>query len=198
MKILLKEFTHNENMYPGFVIGTMTDKDLIARSCGYFSNTTICSCNALLEGKDFNYKISINFSSLGKQKTYSFDEDQCRNIAENLNKIEGSNYTTEEIEELMSQVSKSKVNSEKNVLLLALLLKNRVDIFVDYSWYEGSVSLQKINKETNESSNLISDEYESNLGMEGVYESLQHIQKTYENDDQWISLLDYLLAEFDQ
>lgn len=188
MKLVSKEIKNKEFIYNGFVQGSNTDKDVIARACGYFSGDIICSVKLKFESEKEQYFLNIDFEAQGEQKLLELDD-----IEEMSQRI---GLTIDDIENSYDYARKNKVTQEKDVKIITKIFEEYPELFSSNCWYEGVISLSQINKKTQEKEKLIDNKYESELGLEGVLGSIQDIHDKYNNDEDNIELVEWLLEEY--
>lgn len=183
MKLLLLEI-ENQKLYNGFVQGSDIDRDVIARACGFLSGELVATLRAKLEDLDNNkYSLEIKFVSTGEQKIDSSLDEEGLAIIMNKN--------FDKVSSVISNSRKNKVDSHDDVVLFSEIVKEEANLFSSNSWYEGIVSLKKEgnNEETKE---VISSQFESDLGLDGCYGSIQEIHDRL-NEESIVELVDWLI-----
>lgn len=189
MKLLSKEIKNSEHLYEGFIQGSETDKDVIARACGYLNGDLVCSVKAKLEDEQFEYSLNIDYSTSGEQKLLELED-----IDEISKKI---GVLVSDLENAYDVAKKNKVSQANHVLVLSKLFQEYSgDLFSLNCWYEGDITLTRKNKTTKEVEKLIENRYESEQGLEGVFGSIQEIHDYYKKDEFMVELLEWLLEDF--
>lgn len=185
MKLLSKEIKNYNPLYNGFIQGTDTDKDVLARACGLFDNDVVCSVELKLEDEKNLYTLKVDYYTTGEQKLVELED-----TLEKANKI---GYSKDKIENAYNSARKNKANTAEQVIILTKIFDEYPEVFSNNCWYEGVITLIRKNKTTEECDNLICNEYESALGLEGVHDSIQGIHDYYNKDDENIELVEWLL-----
>lgn len=158
--------------YPGFVLGTKTDKDVLARMCGVLNNEAVALGTYVTD----KYKFYLELRNVG---------DQSFNI--NYNDIPEDQYFAQ------ASAQKNKLSGEKEIeLMLKMLEDNEID-FRNNCWYEASISILDIK----ENKMILTNTMESEIGLEGVWESISEFKEYMENDDNLISYIECILEDLD-
>ena len=186
MKILNTNFELSPKIYPNFQKGSETDKDVIARACGFDQGITILSYTVDFEFNNSKYELQVDFATSGEQKIH----EDLDNLDEVSKKISES---VEDIENTLSNANKSKINDYKEVKIFSKLVNEVDNLFRENCWYEGDIVLTKFNP--NGEKEKIIENYESNLGLEGVHGSIRDIEDYFNNEENLTSYLECLLEK---
>lgn len=188
MKILEYSIKDNDPIFEGFILGTKTDKDVLARACGIFANNcTMTSVNVKLEDDQLIYMFKVDYSTQGEQKLNDisaelkqFAQDKCLDISD--------------VESAYSNAKKCKLSTLNEINIIADLFEDYgAEIFDSSCWLEGRIYLTKINKISGEEDIVIDGDFESDVGLDGVFESISEIHNKY-NQDFIIETVEYLLS----
>ena len=164
-RIISKEIKTNE--YPGLIIGGDTDKDYLARACGFMSHHDISTSKIKIEHEENEYLMEIIHYPMGEQKFLEQDD----------------------FIDLIDQANNCEITQEESVRELFQLVNNQEIEFRENCWYEACITIKKGEEE------ILSD-YESNMGLEGVKGSIQEILDEYNNNNTLIEIFDWLLEEY--
>jgi hypothetical protein len=184
MKILNTNFELSQKMYPNFQKGSETDKDVIARACGFNQGMIILSYTVDFEFDKNKYELQIDFATSGEQKVHE-DLDDLEEISRKINE------NLDDVENTLSNANKSKINDYKEVEIFSKLVNEVDNLFRENCWYEGDIVLTKT--DSNGVKEKLIENYESNIGLEGVYGSIKDIEDHFNNEENLISYLEYLL-----
>lgn len=167
MKIT-KRSIDNTNV-TGITIGSTCDRDVIYCALGYQSNHPLVK--AVIEF-DTGSKLEMNFVIQGEQNRVEFNGT--------------SSLTEDQLENLLNTINRKKLSKKEDIEEFAKLLDSGDVEFGNNSWLEGVITLRKGEK------TLIKTEYESDLGLDGVWQSVQDINEFLNDDVRVIDLLNYL------
>lgn len=185
MKIITKVVQNESFIHDGFSQGSNTDRDVIARACGALSGNSLVTAKVSLEDEKNHYELTVSYETQGEQKILEIDDltELSREIQEDEDVIDS----------ICSSARKCKVSGAKNVAILSKILSARPELLGLNCWYEGVISLSKKNKESGVTTQLESNMFESDLGLDGVAGSIQEIHEKYKDDKTIIELVEWLL-----
>lgn len=152
--------------YPAFKIGTDTDSDVLARMGGVEAGEEVAQHKVWFERKGVSYYMEVRYSSQGDQSltiTTSFEEKDS---------LEGD-------------ANDGELTKEEEVIKMAHLIKEGSVDFSNNCWYEGKIKITSGDK-------TLVEGYESDLGLEGVHDSIGGIK----DEGKDINLvIEYLMEE---
>lgn len=186
MNIKGNKLSLSPKMYPAFQKGSETDKDVIARACGFDSGMTVLSFECSFEYMDLNYEIKIDFGTQGEQRLV----DEIEDVEELAKKIKAS---VDEIENTLSNANKCKINDSLEVEIFTQMCNECQEMFRNNCWYEGDITLKRVNPDGTKET--IVENYESDLGLEGVYGSVKEIEDNFSNSEVLKSYLEYVVND---
>lgn len=171
IKIKSRKFEITQE-YPAFKLGTDTDSDVLARMCGIRENEEVVKASVIIEKDNKLYTVNFSLCSIGEQRRISFIKKMSQKDKDILDKANSYELVKEdEIEFMALQIQQGNLEYGNNC------------------WYEADIEILDENKDS-----VLSD-WESNLGLDGVWESIHSFKVFFEDDESLISNIDYLLEE---
>lgn len=170
--------------FDGFKIGNDFDVDVLARAMGVKSGDLVASTCFESDG----YKVDFEFFSKGEQNiTILTDDILARDIAlKYMSEEEKEDTAPEEfLESFQYSFNHSELTNESSLFLYKELRENELLHFEDNSWFEGHVCIKDSN------GRILVDDWECNLGGDGVYGSIEEIELLL-NGDIKKEILEYL------
>ena len=155
--------------YPGLEINTTTDRDVLARACGFMPHHPVNKSTIIINHEGKEYHMIITHYATGEQSFCDADD--------------------EDIQELLDKANNNEINQEEDIKRLAELIDNQEVEFRENCWYEADITITK-DKDT------IMSDYESNIGLEGVKGSISEILNEYKDDENLISTFQWLMEEY--
>ena len=168
-KVLMNNFNNIIHQVSPIKTGSLSDMDVVIRASGHFDSVPVASLSSLVQVEGKHYTLDIGFLSTGEQKIRTDNKDSKKTlILEDANKCELSG---DDIEKFAQMVRNDEVE------------------FYENCWIEGKFTLSE--KNINGSIAICSG-FESNFGFEGVYESIETVEKHF-SDEYIIEFITYLL-----
>ncbi len=174
-----------QEMYNGFEKGTDMDSDFLARCAGFFDNDPVVISQTSLELHGQFYDMIIKYVSNGDQKILETD---CFVVADVINHKEQTNYSEDFVSLSLSNARKYKATDKEQLKFLSLFHKHFTELIDDCSWFEGVIQI------TDKTSNkVIIDDFEGDLGLDGVYGSVQDILDREAQENYHEEILEFIL-----
>ena len=184
MNIKSNKLTLSPVMYPSFQKGSETDKDIIARACGFDSSMVILSLYCSFSYNNIDYELTIDFSTQGEQRLVNDIKD-----VENFSKE--VKVSLNDMENILSNANKCKLNDQRDIDIFSHMCTRFDNLLRNNCWYEGDITFKKINSDGTKEKLI--ESYESDLGLEGCYESIKEIEDYFLNNEKLESYIEYLI-----
>lgn len=160
--------------YPEFKLGSDTDCDILARMCGIEDGESVAQADAIIEKDGKEYKVSFYLKSTGDQKGIKFNNKETQKNLDVLAKANNRELiSATDIKNMAKQIKLGNLNYDFNC------------------WYEAEIEIFDENKES------IFCDYESNIGLDGVWESIQAFKTAFEDIQALVENIEYIFESFD-
>lgn len=166
MKVLNQKFELRSDMYEGFQEGGITDLDVVARACGNEEGQNLLTFMAKVEVNDKIYNLRVDYATRGQQKIAQ------NNIKEMASAI---NETVIRVEETLRKASRNRLSEAKHIEVFAKLARQIDYLFIDHSWYEGHINLEKV--DINGEAHKVLSCFESEIGLGHMFSSIAEIKE---------------------
>lgn len=165
-----KSVRFGEKLGPFITKGSLTDRDVVMRASGILNGESVYEVISLVEENGNIFEIKFDFQSSGEQLIDEASSYGSFEVIENAN-----NY---------------KLSSKKDVEAFANLVENGCIIFDDNSWIEAVVRVSQIRDGYKEE---IYNNVESEIGLDGVWESVSDIEEFFTNESKRLDILNYII-----
>lgn len=177
MKIKSKNFEVLTD-YPCFKMGTNTDADTLSRMCGIEDGEVVALCEILIEKDEKTFFITYSLKSTGEQRGIEFIEEKDKTRV-------GKN------KDILELANNKQLKNENDILFMANQIKKGNVNYLNNCWYEAEIEVK------NEEKEIIFSDYESNIGLEGVWESISSFKNMIDDDSSLIENISYIFEEID-
>lgn len=165
MKVLNQKFELRSDMYEGFQEGGITDLDVVARACGNEEGQNLLTFMAKIEVNNRLYNLRVDYATRGQQRIAH------NNLKEMASAI---NETVIRVEETLLKAVRNRLSESKHIIVFAKLAREVDYLFIEHCYYDGHITLEKV-ENSGETHKVLSC-YESEIGLAHMFSSIAEIK----------------------